>query len=89
MAKTAASGAVSSKRFSDSEEQRGFFGRILLFLRQVIAELKKVTTPTPGELTSYVVIVLLFVLFMMLLIFGLDYLFGQAAFWVFGNGSMK
>ena len=54
----------------------------------IIAELKKVTTPTKKELANYVAVVLVFVVFMMLLIFGLDYLFGQAAFWIFGNGDM-
>lgn len=68
-------------------EKRGFFGRIFQFLREVIAELKKVTTPTRKELINYVAVVLIFVAFMMLLIFGLDWLFGQAAFWIFGNGD--
>lgn len=69
-----------------TEKKLGFFGRIFQFLREVIAELKKVVTPTGKELVQYVIVVLFFVIFMLLLISGLDYLFGQGAFWVFGNG---
>ncbi|GAA1047470.1 preprotein translocase subunit SecE [Rothia amarae] len=89
MAKSAASGTAASRRVNSEEKRRGFFGRIFQFLREVIAELKKVTTPSGRELFNYVVIVLFFVLFMMVLIFGLDYLFGQGAFWVFGNGTVQ
>ena len=72
-----------------SDEKRGFFGRIFAFLREVIAELKKVTTPTGRELIGYFLAVLLFVVVMLLLISGLDYLFGQGAFWIFGNGTIQ
>ncbi|MDY3048388.1 MAG: preprotein translocase subunit SecE [Rothia sp. (in: high G+C Gram-positive bacteria)] len=71
---------------ADNEKKLGFFGRIFQFLREVIAELKKVTTPTRKELVQYVIIVLIFVVFMLLLISGLDYVFGLGAFWIFGNG---
>ena len=84
MAKSAASGTAASRRVDSEEKRRGFFGRFFQF-----AELKKVTTPSGRELFNYVVIVLFFVLFMMVLIFGLDYLFGQGAFWVFGNGTVQ
>ncbi|WP_129359245.1 MULTISPECIES: preprotein translocase subunit SecE [Micrococcaceae] len=84
MARAAAAGAAEEDA---STEKRGFFGRIFLFFKQVIAELKKVVSPTKRELLNYVIIVLVFVAFMLLLIFGLDYLFGQGAFWLFGDGS--
>ncbi|BAV88922.1 preprotein translocase subunit SecE [Rothia aeria] len=32
---------------------------------------------------------LFFVVFMLLLISGLDWVFGQGAFWVFGNGTIQ
>ena len=67
----------------------GFFGRIFAFLREVFAELKKVTTPTGRELVGYFFGVLFFVVVMLLLISGLDYLFGQGAFWIFGNGTIQ
>ena len=48
------------------------FLAIGLFIRQVIAELRKVVVPTRRELVLYSITVLLFVVFMILLIFGLD-----------------
>ena len=48
------------------------FLAIGLFLRQVIAELRKVVVPSRRELTLYSITVLLFVAFMILLIVGLD-----------------
>ncbi|KAB1648443.1 preprotein translocase subunit SecE [Pseudoclavibacter endophyticus] len=75
-----------SKR-DDVEKRRGFFGTIALFLRQVMAELKKVVTPTRSELFRYTGVVLVFVIIMMLLVTGLDLLFGWGASWVFGTGT--
>lgn len=86
MAKSIAARTADSHE--GEEKKLGFFGRIFQFLREVIGELKKVTTPTGKELVQYVVIVLIFVAFMLLLISGLDYLFGQGAFWIFGNGAV-
>lgn len=85
MAKTIAARTADSNEPGE-EKKLGFFARIFQFLREVIAELKKVTTPTGKELVQYVIIVLFFVVFMLLLISGLDYVFGQGAFWLFGNG---
>ncbi len=42
-----------------------FWGRIVQFVRQVIAELKKVVWPTRDELTTFFVVVIVFVLAMM------------------------
>ena len=58
-----------------------------LFLRQVIAELRKVVWPTRSELLSYTGVVLVFVLVMMLLVSGLDYGIGKLVLLVFGSGS--
>ena len=81
--------AVKSGASSKSDKKLGFFGRIFAFLREVFAELKKVTTPTGRELVGYFFAVLFFVVVMLLLISGLDYLFGQGAFWIFGNGTIQ
>jgi preprotein translocase subunit SecE len=68
-------------------ERRNPFGRIALFIRQVIGELKKVVTPTRRELFSYTGVVLVFVVIMMALVSGLDYVFAWAVTWTFGDGS--
>jgi preprotein translocase subunit SecE len=65
--------------------RRGFLARITLFVRQVIAELKKVVTPTRKELVRFTITVMIFVIIMMLIVTGLDFLFGTGAVWVFGD----
>lgn len=52
------------------------FVAIGLFVRQVIAELKKVVIPSRKDLAVYSVTVLAFVFVMILLVFGLDFAFG-------------
>jgi len=84
---------VSETAVTDSEEKgprregerRNIFGRIALFVRQVIAELKKVVTPSREETIRYIWIVLAFVLIVMLIVFVLDFVFGLLAKEVFGG----
>jgi preprotein translocase subunit SecE len=61
---------VVVKAKADRAERRGFFSGIVLFLKQVFAELKKVVTPTRKELLSYTAVVLIFVCIMMALVYG-------------------
>ncbi|WP_029090282.1 preprotein translocase subunit SecE [Brevibacterium album] len=63
----------------------GVFGRFLRYIREIIAELKKVITPTRKELVNYTLVVLAFVAIMMLLVTGLDFAFGRLAGWVFAG----
>ena len=69
-------------------ERKNPFARIALFLRQVIAELKKVVTPTRRELFSFTGVVLVFVLIMMGLVWGLDQLFSLLVNWAFGDPDL-
>jgi preprotein translocase subunit SecE len=69
-------------------ERKNPFARIALFLRQVIAELKKVVTPTRRELFNFTAVVLVFVLIMMGLVWGLDQLFSWLVNWAFGNNDL-
>jgi len=69
----------------DRAERRNPFARIALFIRQVLAELKKVVTPTRKELVSFTVVVLVFVIIMMALVWGLDQIFGWLVLYVFGT----
>jgi len=55
-----------------------------MFYRQVVAELRKVVYPTQQQVMTYFVVVLVFVLVMMTIVSGLDYLFGKAMFAIFG-----
>jgi preprotein translocase subunit SecE len=67
------------------KERRGVFGRIALFIRQVVGELRKVVTPTRSELINYTIVVIVFVTVAMLFVTGLDLVVGQGASWLFGN----
>ena len=71
----------------DRATRRGPFGRVALFIRQVIGELRKVVTPTRKELLSYTGVVLVFVVIMMLLVSGLDFGFSALVNFLFGNPS--
>jgi preprotein translocase subunit SecE len=65
--------------------RRGPFARLATFIRQVIAELKKVVTPTRSELFSYTGVVLVFVIIMMALVSLFDWVFGLGVVWAFGH----
>ncbi|WP_245989992.1 MULTISPECIES: preprotein translocase subunit SecE [Agrococcus] len=62
--------------------------RLWTFLKEVLVELRKVVTPTRKELIRYTLVVLVFVVFMMLLVSGLDLLFGSFVGWMFGDLPM-
>ena len=68
-----------------SEQRSGPVSRIRLFLRQVVAELKKVVRPTRNELLTYFTVVLVFVVAVMTYVSLLDYGFGKLVLWVFGG----
>jgi preprotein translocase subunit SecE len=67
-----------------TEEKLGFFGRINLFYRQVVAELRKVVWPTRKQLTTYTAVVLVFVGFIIAVVSALDVVVTRVVFWVFG-----
>jgi preprotein translocase subunit SecE len=72
----------------DRAQRRGPIGRLALFIRQVLNELRKVVTPTRKELISYTAVVLVFVVIMMGLVAGLDFGFGYLVAWLFGNPEL-
>jgi preprotein translocase subunit SecE len=54
-----------------------------LFIRQIVAELRKVIWPTRKELITYTVVCLTFVVFMATIVTLLDIGFAKLMFWVF------
>jgi preprotein translocase subunit SecE len=58
---------------------------LVLFVRQVIAELRKVVTPTSKELGTYVAVVIVFVIVVMAYVGVLDYAVGRLVLWAFGG----
>jgi len=71
------------KSRANRAQARGPIGRIILFLQQVLAELRKVNRPTYAELRNYTGVVLAFVVVVMAIIFGLDFIFGQGVIWLY------
>ena len=61
------------------------FARLVNFVREVVAELRKVIWPTRKELTTYTVVVVVFVIVMLSIVGGLDYVFAKGVLWAFGN----
>lgn len=70
---------------TDRRTRRGVFTRMALFLRQVVAELKKVIWPTRRDLISYTWIVIVFCAIMAAFIALCDFLFGKGVLFVFGG----
>jgi len=54
-------GSTATPEHGQSSEKRGLITRILLFYRQVVAEMRKVVWPTRNELITYTIVVLFFV----------------------------
>jgi preprotein translocase subunit SecE len=69
----------------DGQEKRpSLIGRFFRYLREVISELRKVIWPTRKQLVTYTGVVLVFVVFMVALVWVLDFGFGAAVFELFG-----
>lgn len=54
------------------------------YLKQVVAELRKVIWPNRKQMVSYTMVVLVFLAFMVALIGGVDLGIGKLVMWVFG-----
>ena len=59
------------------------------FLRQVVAELRKVVWPTQQQLITYFFVVLVFVVVVMTLVSVLDLVFGKAVFEIFTGSTTQ
>ena len=66
-------------------EKASLPSRIVRFLREVVAELRKVIWPTRKQLVTYTIVVLVFVSFMVALVALLDLVFAQGVSFLFGT----
>ncbi|WP_406862534.1 preprotein translocase subunit SecE [Streptomyces sp. HUAS MG47] len=64
--------------------KKGPLGRLAVFYRQIIAELRKVVWPTRSQLSSYTTVVIIFVVVMIGLVTVIDLGFQEAVKYVFG-----
>jgi preprotein translocase subunit SecE len=75
--------AARRRRRSPWAWLRGRWGALTLFVRQVVAELRKVVWPTRDRLITYTAVVLVFVAAMMAITSLLDLAFGWVMFQIF------
>ncbi|MDA8719108.1 MAG: preprotein translocase subunit SecE [Aquiluna sp.] len=80
-----ASEDLVEKAKADAEKARNPIQRAALFIRQVLAELSKVTKPTRQELIKFTGVVLAFVAVVMVIISALDWVFLNVVTFVFAD----
>jgi preprotein translocase subunit SecE len=88
-AKAARAKATSRTRTKEKDLRPGLIGRLINFVREVVAELQKVIWPTRKELLTYTTVVVVFVAIMMSFVAALDYGFARAMFAVFGSKTTQ
>ncbi|HKB29437.1 MAG TPA: preprotein translocase subunit SecE [Streptosporangiaceae bacterium] len=74
----------AGERRGGSGPKKGSRTTPALFVRQVVAELRRVIWPTRRELITYTTVALVFVLIMVGIVTGLDYLLTKAVLGIFG-----
>ena len=74
---------VVERAKADQVAKRNVVGRVVLFFKQVVGELRKVTKPTWAELRNYTGVVLAFVVVVMAIISLFDWLFYQGVTFIF------
>ena len=78
-------GAATPKRAAATAVKKpNIFARLGRFLREVVAELRKVIWPTRNQMVTYTIVVIVFVVFMVALVGVLDLLFAKGVLAVFG-----
>ena len=81
---TAVKGRPTASRDGRDTPTGSPIARLRRFLREVVAELRKVHWPTRKQIVTYTIVVLIFVSFMVALVAGLDALFTKGVFALFG-----
>ncbi|MTD14442.1 preprotein translocase subunit SecE [Nakamurella sp. YIM 132087] len=81
---TAAKGVATRRQGADADVRGSIFARLLRFLREVVAELRKVIWPHRNQMVTYTIVVIVFVVFMVALVAGLDVLFARGVLGIFG-----
>ena len=76
--------AKKTAKKRDDGSSRNPFVFVWNYLKQVVAELRKVIWPNRKQMVSYTMVVLVFLAFMVALIGGVDLGVGKLVMWVFG-----
>jgi preprotein translocase subunit SecE len=77
--------APQVEKMPEKSDKRGPIAAVVLFIRQIFNELKKVTAPTKDELVEYVIVVLVFVVVIMLFITAVDFVIGKGVMALFAK----
>jgi len=77
-------GSAAEKRDRPGRPARAARTTPAVFLRQIVAELRKVIWPTRHELFTYTTVALVFIIVMVAIVTSLDYGFTKLVFAVFG-----
>lgn len=72
---TAGKGRPTASRDQKRDDRGNLFQRIVRFMREVAAELRKVIWPTKKEMTTYSIVVVIFLIVMIGLTWGADFSF--------------
>ena len=83
MSESTATAPVSRDR--DPARRGNPIARIVTYVRQVVAELRKVVWPTRSELITYTTVVLVFVVIMTSVVSAFDFVFAKGVLAVFGK----
>ncbi|MFC0846754.1 MULTISPECIES: preprotein translocase subunit SecE [Streptomyces] len=76
--------AKKKARKGGKRGKKGPLGRLALFYRQVVAELRKVVWPTRNQLSTYTTVVIVFVVIMIGIVTVIDSGFQHVVKYVFG-----
>ena len=87
--KTNAGSSSPSRRSRNDDEGRSFwlvtiFQSLARFVREIVAELRKVIWPARHELVTYTIVVVIFVVVLVSIVAGLDIGFARLVLWIFG-----
>lgn len=77
-------GTATAARDISREKRLSLFARLRRFLREVVAELRKVIWPARNQMVTYTIVVIVFVVFMVAITAGLDVLFAKGVLSIFG-----
>jgi preprotein translocase subunit SecE len=75
------------RKAAKAERRPNPIARLIRFIREVVAELRKVIWPTRKELITYTTVVIVFVTFMVAIVWGIDAGVAKVVMWAFGAKS--
>jgi preprotein translocase subunit SecE len=81
---TPVKGTATRARDVSRDSRGNMFTRLRRFLREVVAELRKVIWPARNQMITYTIVVIVFVVVMVALTAGLDLLFAKGVLTIFG-----